>query len=215
MQPIQDQGQCGSCWAFSAISAIEGQHWITTGKSQKLSEQECIDCDNDSYGCGGGWPDNCFWYVHDNGGINTEESYPYTGWTDSCFAQFPTSDYTTVTAVNHVTAYKDDQMMASIAQGPVSITIAADADAFMNYSSGVLTDAQCKRDSIFPYKLDHAVTAVGYGNDEASGLDYYLVRNSWGSSWGDAGYVKLERMMKDSSKGTCGMLKISNWPSTN
>lgn len=127
---------------------------------------------------------------------------------------YPTSDYTTVTAVNHVTAYVDEQMMASISNAPVSILIASAADAFLSYSSGVLSEASCLQDSLNPTPLDHAVVAVGYGTDAESGLDYYLVRNSWGSAWGEEGYVRLERTM-NGGKGTCGMLKLSNWVSTN
>ena len=98
--------------------------------------------------------------------------------------------------------------MAAIALGPTSVTIDAESDVFYHYTSGVISDASCGT------KLDHAVTAVGYGTDEASGLDYYLVRNSWGSAWGDGGYLKIQRGPED-DWGICGIQEISVYPTTN
>ena len=97
--------------------------------------------------------------------------------------------------------------MAAIAQGPVSVTIDASETVFHNYSSGVISDAGCGS------SLDHAVTAVGYGNDAETGLDYYLIRNSWGSGWGDKGYVKFART--GDGYGICGVQEISVWSITN
>jgi C1A family cysteine protease len=78
VNPVQDQGFCGSCWAFSAVAQMEGQHFVQSGELLKLSEQQCVDCDTDSYGCNGGWQDNCMYYVQWNGGISLEADYPYT-----------------------------------------------------------------------------------------------------------------------------------------
>merc|ERR1719333_535238 len=170
VNPIQDQGNCGSCWAFSAIASMEGTHFITSGKLEKLSEQQCVDCDTDSYGCSGGWQDNCMWYVFDNGGLNTEEDYPYTAATGFCTADWNTGPVT-VSEVNPVKGHMDDQLMAAIANGPTSVTIDASSTVFHNYTGGVINDSSCGT------SLDHAVTAVGYGTDPDGG-DYYLVRNS-------------------------------------
>jgi C1A family cysteine protease len=120
---VQDQGQCGSCWAFSAIAQMEGQHFIQSGKLLKLSEQQCVDCDSESFGCNGGWQDNCMYYVQDNGGISLEADYPYRAMTDSCFADY--NGPVSVKSVNHVKSYSESQLMAAIAQGPVSVTIDA------------------------------------------------------------------------------------------
>jgi len=192
---VQDQGQCGSCWAFSAIAQMEGQHFIQTGELLKLSEQQCVDCDDESFGCSGGWQDNCMYYVQDNGGISLEEDYPYTAGTDACFA--PWFGPVNVKEVYHVKSYSESQLMAAIAQGPVSVTIDADATVFHAYTSGVISGTACGS------KLDHAVVAVGYGTDEVTGLDYYLVRNSWGKAWGDEGYVKIAR--EGDGYGVCGI----------
>lgn len=110
---MQDQGQCGSCWAFSAIAQMEGQHYVTSGELLKLSEQQCVDCDEDSYGCSGGWQDNCMWYVFDNGGISLEEDYPYEAIDDICFA--PYNGPVEVKSVNYVKSYSESQLMAAIA----------------------------------------------------------------------------------------------------
>jgi len=103
VNPVQDQGHCGSCWAFSAIAQMEGQHFIQSGELLKLSEQQCVDCDTESFGCSGGWQDNCMYYVQDNGGISLESNYPYTAGTDACFA--PWYGPVEVQQVYHVKSY--------------------------------------------------------------------------------------------------------------
>jgi len=100
---VQDQGNCGSCWAFSAVAQMEGQHFVQTGELLKLSEQQCVDCDTDSMGCKGGWEDNCMWYVFDNGGISLLEDYPYEAFTDDCFADY--NGPVSVSTVHSVKSY--------------------------------------------------------------------------------------------------------------
>lgn len=184
---------------------MEGQHFIQSGELLKLSEQQCVDCDNDSMGCAGGWQDNCMYYVQDNGGISLWEDYPYTAYDNMCIADYygPVN----VEQVYHVTGLSESQLMAAIAKTPVSVTIDASKLIFHNYTGGVISGTGCGT------SLDHAVTAVGYGTDEVTGLDYYLVRNSWGSAWGDKGYVKIAR--QGDGYGVCGIQEISVWSMTN
>ena len=203
---VRDQGQCGSCWAFSAVASMEGHHQIKSGELLDLAEQQCVDCDTQSMGCNGGYQDNCMWYVKDNGGISLEADYPYEAGTNACFAEY--DGPVQVNAVNPVTSKSEAQLMAAIALGPTSVTIDAGSDVFYHYTSGVISDSSCGT------SLDHAVTAVGYGTDEATGLDYYLVRNSWGSGWGDQGYVKIARGPAN-DWGICGIQEISVYPTTN
>lgn len=145
------------------------------------------------------------WYVYDNGGISLEADYPYKAITDTCFADY--NGPVSVKTVNSVPAKSEQQLLAAIAQGPVSVTVDADSTAFRNYSTGVITAADdCGT------KLDHAIAAVGYGTED--GNDYYLVRNSWGSAWGDKGYIKIGRSGED-DWGICGIQEISVWAETN
>ena len=205
VNPVRDQGQCGSCWAFSACAQMEGQHFIQSGELLDLSEQQCVDCDDESFGCNGGWQDNCMYYVQWNGGISTEAEYPYTAMNGLCWA--PYNGPVDVLDVYHVESYSENALMAAIAAGPTSVTIDADSTEFYYYTSGVVSGTGCGN------KLDHAVTAVGYGYDEETGLDYYLVRNSWGASWGDQGYIKMAR--NGDGFGVCGIQEISVWSMTN
>lgn len=144
------------------------------------------------------------WYVFDNGGISLEEDYPYTAGTDKCFADW--GGPVEVSAVNQVKSYSESQLLAALSLGPVSVTVDADSDYFRNYSSGVITAEDCGS------KLDHAITAVGFGTDE-NGVDFYLVRNSWGAAWGDNGYLKIGR--NGDGYGICGIQEISVYATTN
>jgi len=205
--PVKDQGQCGSCWSFSATGAMEGAYKNKKGTLPSLSEQNFVDCDNRSnggsdLGCNGGLMDSAFSWAKKNGGLCTEAAYPYTSGTTkksgtcnqtSCKkAEYAPIGYTDV-------AKKiDSAMMSALALGPVSIAIEADQSAFQLYKSGVFTGA-CGTN------LDHGVLAVGYGTE--GGKDFYLVKNSWGTSWGDKGYIKLGRGRSyNSGAGQCGML---------
>lgn len=124
---------------------------------------------------------------------------------DSCFAEY--NGPVSVKEVHHVTSKSEAQLKAAIAQGVVSVTVDADSDQFRSYASGVVTSTECGT------KLDHAIAAVGYGTTE-DGIDYYLVRNSWGAAWGDHGYIKIARSGED-SWGICGIQEISDWATTN
>lgn len=198
---VQDQGRCGSCWAFSAVAAIEGAHKLKTGKLLKLAEQQCVDCDRHSHGCNGGWQANCFEYAMDDKMV-LETQYPYSGIADSCFS--PYDGTVNVLRYTNVHSHSVQSLKAAIAQQPVSITVAAGGPVFQQYKSGIITSEECGTD------LDHAVVAVGYGSE--NGTDYYIVRNSWGKTWGESGYLRIAAV---DGPGICGIQQISLYPETN
>lgn len=203
--PVKNQGQCGSCWSFSTTGALEGAYYLKNSKLVSFSEEMLVECDNVDSGCMGGLMDNAFGWIKSNGGLMTEDDYPYTSSTGSsgtCKA-----DSSKVVSGSAPTKYtdlqqSDDAMTAAIDQQPVSIAIEADQSSFQFYSSGVLT-AKCGT------SLDHGVLAVGYGT--LDGTDYYKVKNSWGESWGDKGYILLERNSSQRG-GQCGMLMAASYP---
>jgi C1A family cysteine protease len=205
---VKDQGQCGSCWSFSTTGALEGAYYNKYHDLQSFSEQNLVDCDNlknggKDHGCNGGLMDNAFSWIKKNGGLATEAAYPYISGTTqaagTCNAAAPKNAQATVASYNDVAA-SDSALMSALAQQPVSVAIEADQTTFQLYKSGVFTGA-CGTN------LDHGVLAVGYGTDAASGLDYYTVKNSWGTSWGQGGYILLGRGSQyNSGKGQCGIL---------
>ena len=191
---VKNQGQCGSCWSFSSTGALEGAYFIQSGSLVSFSEQQLVDCDNiGSAGCNGGSMAGAFlWY--ESNLAEREEDYSYTAQTGTCHA----SDYDGVTGdkgYQMVTQSSSSALMASIEAGPTSVAIEADKIAFQGYSSGILNSDACGT------TLDHGVLAVGYGTED--GQAYYLVKNSWGTSWGDAGYVKIAN--NGDGAGICGI----------
>merc|ERR1712048_346831 len=186
--PVKNQGQCGSCWAFSTTGALEGAYEVATGKLVSVSEQQLVDCAGSfgEQGCNGGLMDGGFQYAEQNA-MCTEESYAYAGKGGSCKAGTCTIGIPKgmVTGFKDVSTDSKQDLMSAVTLGPVSIAIEADKPVFQLYQGGVLS-GMCGA------QLDHGVLVVGYGTDPTGG-DYWKVKNSWGQSWGMKGYVLLKR----------------------
>lgn len=202
---IKNQGSCGSCWSFSANAALESAHAIFHSTLPNLSEQQLVSCSSSfgNNGCNGGW----YYWAWDYAvgtPITSETTYPYTsgtfGITGSC--KYVAGTGTLYDQSQTDVAANTTAILTAIAQQPVSVAIEADTTYFQSYTSGVLTSSACGTN------IDHAVAAVGYGTDATAG-GYYLVRNSWGTSWGQSGYVKIGQA---SGAGICGINQYVAYP---
>ncbi|KZC08721.1 PREDICTED: cathepsin L [Dufourea novaeangliae] len=201
---VKDQGHCGSCWAFSATGALEAQHFRTKGVLISLSEQNLIDCSGKygNNGCQGGILNAAFQYVKENNGIDTEISYPYEAENDKCRFN-PMNKGASDVGYVEIPQGDEDKLKAAVATiGPISIAIDASRTTFQFYSEGIYYEPECSSE-----ELDHAVLVVGYGTDENE-QDYWLVKNSWGTTWGDQGYIKMSRN-KDNN---CGVASSAVYP---
>jgi len=200
--PIKDQGGCGSCWAFSATGSLEGQHFRKTKNLVSLSEQNLVDCSTKqgNMGCGGGWMSWAFQYVKENRGIDTEGSYPYEAEDGKCRFNIDTVG-ATCSGYVEIPPTREDKLKEAVATvGPVSVAIDAGNESFQLYKSGIYDEPACTDN------LDHGVLAVGYGT--LQGSDYWIVKNSWGTSWGDQGYILMTR-----NKGNqCGIACNASYP---
>nr|CAI5831684.1 unnamed protein product [Callosobruchus analis] len=200
--PVKDQGMCGSCWAFSAVGALEGQHYKSNGSLLDLSVQDLVDCAGGSYGnmgCSGGLMNYAYDYVKDRG-VLTDKEYPYEGIDDTCKQK--TSGFKIKSYVN--ITIKDEKALAHAVATVGPISCAMDASYLSSYSHGIIdSSCGCRSDRFF---LNHGVLVVGYG--EEKGIEYWLVKNSWGTGWGDQGYFKL----KKNDKNTCGIATESSYP---
>ena len=206
--PVKNQGQCGSCWAFSAIGALEGAHFLKTGELVSLSEQELIDCDVKDKGCYGGLMDIAFEFDESGRGVCSEEDYPYeAAKNDSCNKDCNPVDETLVKSFTDVEEGSIEALQRAIVQQPVSIAIQANQMSFQFYKKGVYDNDECGEEAV----IDHGVLVVGYGTTKKKGKDYWMVKNSWGDSWGDDGYIKLSRD-SENEFGMCSILKMPSFP---
>jgi cathepsin L len=198
---VKDQGNCGSCWSFSATGALEGAYQIKYGTLVSFSEQNLVSCDTIDSACNGGLMDNAFSWTKTNGGLCTESGYPYTsgatGQKGTCTTTCSKNTGVAPKSFTDVARNSDSALMTALVQQPVSIAIQANQPAFQSYKSGVLTGT-CGTN------LDHGVLAVGYGT-WTDGTDYYKVKNSWGTSWGMSGYILIQRGNPQRC-GECGIL---------
>jgi cathepsin L len=205
--PVKNQGQCGSCWAFSATGAIECQFAIQKGTLNSLSEQQLVDCAGAPYGCfgcNGGQMTGAMRYAARDNGLCSEAEYGYTARNGNCKASSCGTKYDANTGYKAVTPYSSSALVDATAAGCVSIGIEADQTAFQHYSSGVLTGT-CGT------SIDHGVLVVGYGTTGTQ--EYWKVKNSWGVSWGSQGYILMCRdCNKNGRDGECGILMEPNIP---
>jgi len=197
--PVKDQGQCGSCWAFSTTGGIEGAHALASGTLSSFSEQELVDCSSaqGNQGCNGGLMDDGFDFV-EKYGLCFESAYPYEAADgscrkSSCKSQVTVTDYTDISAGS-----TSDLKTACGNEGPISIAV--DANYWWQMYTDGIFDKRCN-----PNSLDHGVLLVGYGSN------YWTVKNSWGESWGESGYIRLT----GTSANTCGLANSASYPTTN
>jgi len=189
---VKDQGQCGSCWAFSCTESIESVYMIASKPNQPwLSPQQIVDCDTGDAGCNGGDLPTCYAYVQSAGGLETDADYPYNAQDGSCNAD-ASKEQDPINGFNYVIPQgsTDENKMASYLESNSPMSIIVDASSWSDYSGGVLKAAECGQD------LDHAVQAVGFDLTNK----FWIVRNSWGADWGESGYLRLEF-----GANTCGM----------
>jgi hypothetical protein len=212
---VKNQGKCGSCWAFSTTGSLEGAYYIKNKQLVSFSEQELVDCENSKHGgsdlgCNGGDMNTAFSWIKSNKGLCSEQDYPYvSGSTHKANDQCNVCSVVNGSQIlnwTDVPSKSDDALLYAIYQQPVSVAIDAASLFFQFYKSGVYT-AKCGT------KLDHGVLAVGFGTDNSTNIDYYLVKNSWGKTWGDNGYIKIARGGKyNLGSGQCGILLSASYP---
>uniref|UniRef100_A0A5B6YKB2 Putative cysteine protease Cp1 n=1 Tax=Davidia involucrata TaxID=16924 RepID=A0A5B6YKB2_DAVIN len=203
VSPVKNQGHCGSCWTFSTTGALEAAYKQAFGKGISLSEQQLVDCAQafNNFGCSGGLPSQAFEYIKYNGGLDTEEAYPYTGKDGECKYSSENVGVQVLDSVNITLGAEDELKHAVAIVRPVSVAFEV-VTGFRFYKQGVYTSNNC---GTTPMDVNHAVLAVGYGVQ--NGVPYWLIKNSWGEDWGDNGYFKMEM-----GKNMCGIATCASYP---
>ena len=200
--PVKDKGECGGSWAFATTGSIEGAYAIVSGSLVALSEQQLLDCTNGwpwgNQGCSGGTMDTSFRYIITNGGLASESHYPYTGQDGECEKSNAARHDVSIKGFNDVTPYNDTALAAAVAKGPVAVAVDADQTNFQFYKSGIYS-GPCGT------ALDSGVLVVGYTPD------HWIVKNSWGTSWGEQGYIMMSRSV-GGRLGLCGILMLPSYP---
>ena len=204
VSPVKDQGSCGSCWTFSTVGCLESAHLIKYGSLQTYAEQQLVDCAGafDNHGCNGGLPSQAFEYIMYNGGLASEADYPYFAEDRNCTVEASMYEIDVVTGAVNITADDEVELKDAVYNyGPTSVCFEV-VDDFSDYTSGVYSSTTCGNTQ---QDVNHAVLAVGYGNE--NGMDYWLVKNSWGTSWGDEGFFKIQRGVN-----MCGIAMCNSHP---
>lgn len=204
--PVRDQGNCGSCWAFGSVASLESMVAKKFGKLLDLSEQEIVSCATQGgvMGCNGGSSVGAWEYSSVNP-LVSEQNYPYvsglSGTTGKCKSMKNNERLVSATGSYKRIVKEDDIRSALVGEGAVAIGISADNACFMNYKSGILDPTNCPCGG----EVDHLIAVVGYGNE--NGTDYWIVRNSWGTGWGEKGYVRFKRNVNQ-----CQMMSFATIP---
>jgi C1A family cysteine protease len=198
---VQNQGSCGSCWAFSTVQSMETAHWVSTGNLLKFSEQQLVDCNADGYSCNGGW---WAWDYYQTADAVLQSDYAYAGVDQSCMAsQYSGTGVRDLSSAN-ITPGSESQMKAALAQQAISVAVDVTL-GFQLYTTGIYNPASCGT------AVNHGVGLVGYGSD--NGQDYYILRNSWGASWGESGYMRIAD--NGVGAGVCAVQLHGSYPTTN
>jgi len=197
--PVKNQGQCGSCWDFSATETMESV-WAIGGHSlDELSEQQILDCDTVDQGCNGGWPYDAYQYVMGAGGIETEQDYPYDAEQGSCNFNSGEID-AKFSNWQYVTQSQDENAMQNFLYSNSPLSVCVDAESWQSYSGGVIGPNDGCGDS-----LDHCVQATGWL--QVSGVTAWNIRNSWDTDWGESGYIYLQM-----GSDVCGVAEVVTVP---
>ncbi|KAG7552748.1 Cathepsin propeptide inhibitor domain (I29) [Arabidopsis thaliana x Arabidopsis arenosa] len=203
---VKDQGHCRSCWAFSTVGAVEGLNKIVTGELVTLSEQDLINCNKQNNGCGGGKVETAYEFIMKNGGLGTDNDYPYKAVNGVCDGHLKENNKNVmIDGFENLPANDEFALMKAVAHQPVTAVIDSSSREFQLYESGVF-DGSCGTN------LNHGVVVVGYGTE--NGRDYWLVKNSRGNTWGEAGYMKMARNIAN-PRGLCGIAMRASYPLKN